>query len=126
MEAISLYEYFNQVIVINGKKITVDWRRIKEDTESDDPQLAIRGRKATKKLVFLKVLTPVREKSWSFDDPRMNPYLGPDKDYPTKDGRVFFVRKKDAINYGRVNWKWRMDNWVITNGKKKLTRLGIC
>lgn len=126
METINLYDYLNQVIKNNDTGITADWKRIKEDTESVNLQVAAMGRKAIRMLVFLKVLTPNRKEAWGFDDFRMNPYLGPVDDFPTEKGRVFFVKKEDAIKYGRANWMWRMDDWIITNGQEKVTRIGIC
>jgi hypothetical protein len=126
VETIIFCDYLNQVIKNNNTGIIVDWKKVKEDTESDDLQVAAMGRKATRMLVFLKVLTPIRKEAWSFDDLRMNPYLGSVDEFATERGRVFFVKKEDAIDYGRVNWIWRMDDWIIRNGQQEVTRLGIC
>jgi len=126
VETINLYDYLNQVIKNNNTGITVDWKRIHEDTGSDNHQVAVMGRKAVRILVLLKVLTPIRKEAWCFNDLRMNPYLGPVEEFPTEKGRVFFTKKEDAIDYGLANWMWRMDNWVIANGQEEVTRIGIC
>jgi hypothetical protein len=125
VEKMSREDYLNLVIINDGTKVAIKWNRIKTDAESEDLHVAAMARYAFKALVLLKILTVSRDKAWWFTDLKMNPYVGSDSASAEK-GRVFFVSKEDAIEYGCTNWSWRLDNWIITNGKEKLTRVGIC
>jgi hypothetical protein len=102
----------------------IDWRKIHEDAISSDLEVARKGRKAYKQLIFAGILTPNKKGAWYFSEENMNPYCAiPDSE---EMGRVCFVRKRDAIDYGKANWLDRLNNWTITNGKEKITRLEIC
>jgi len=109
-----------------GANQEIDWKKIRDDTTSDNLEVAKKGRNACRQLIFAGILTPDKKGAWYFSEENMNPYSSLEKILPKEMGRVYFVRKRDAINYGKANWLDRLDNWTITNGKEVITRREIC
>jgi hypothetical protein len=65
-------------------------------------ELARKGRKAYEQLIFAGILTFDKKGAWYFSEENMNPYCTiPDSE---RMRRACFVRKRDAINYGRAIW----------------------
>lgn len=100
------------------------WKKIHDDTISEDLETARRGREAVQQLILAGILTLELKGAWRFSDENMNPYCG--HFGGSSVDRAGFVSEADAKAYGRAVWLDRFDNWKITNGKKVITRLELC
>jgi hypothetical protein len=111
------------------KEIIVDWQKLEDIIQEADYRHRVAIRQYVHAvLLSLGILKRSRRGAYVFSHEDINPVWGmPGADYvPYEVGTVYFARKEDAIEYGRVGEADSPYDWDISRRVEVVTKKEAC